>query len=339
MLSWPAGAVVTVSQLALRLGANIKVASTATQLKTIASPREARNTDLTFRLIGDGSRLWDSASEAAAVLTSPPRQDNRDMVVADVSLALARAMHWLPVRRNALGLGVSGHHRIHETARISPHASVDERVQVGEATIIEAGAVIDGEVSIGSFCRIGATTVIRSGTQIGNRVSVGAGCSIGEDGFAYVREGVNWMRVPCFGGVRIGDDTALLAHVVIHAGVFSDTQIGSRCALDSQVLMGHDSHVGDDTAIAGQSALAGASTIGQSCRIGGKVGIGEGVRIADGVTVTAMSMVNRSIECENASYSSGWPAERSTRWWRRVSGFTKSGRVPADRLMGTPPKR
>ena len=118
-------------------------------------------------------------------------------------------------------------------------------------------------------------------------------------------------------------DNAILAHVVIHAAVLGNTVIAQGCILDSQVLIGHDSVIGAGSAIAGQAAIAGAARIGRNCRIGGKVGVGEGVQIADGVTVTAMSMVTRSIKEASARYSSGWPAEPSPTWWRRVAQFRR----------------
>ena len=118
-------------------------------------------------------------------------------------------------------------------------------------------------------------------------------------------------------------DNAILAHVVIHAAVLGNTVIARECILDSQVLIGHDPVIGAGRAIAGQAAIAGAARIGRNCRIGGKVGVGEGVQIADGVTVTATSMVTRSIKEASARYSSGWPAEPSPTWWRRVAQFRR----------------
>ncbi len=127
--------------------------------------------------------------------------------------------------------------------------------------------------------------------------------------------------------MQIGDDVTILAQVVVHGGVFGDTMIENGCALDSQVLIGHDSRIGEHTAVAGQTAVAGAANIGRHCLIGGKVGIGEGIVIANRVTITAMSMVTRSIEVDGSRHSSGWPAENSSRWWRRVANIRRvSGR-------------
>jgi UDP-3-O-[3-hydroxymyristoyl] glucosamine N-acyltransferase len=207
---------------------------------------------------------------------------------------------------------------------------VADGVAIGQGSEIAAGAVIERGVRIGAFCRVGPAATIGGFAVVGNRVSLGAGCAVGGDGFAFVRDGRAWLRVPVFGSVTIGDDAVLLDHVVVHAGVFTDTVIGRGCALDSHVLIGHDARVGDDTAIAGHSALAGAARVGSGCRIGGKAGVGEGVQIADDVTVTAMSMVSRSIDEPGARYSAAWPAEPSALWWRRVAGWRRMfGRTTA----------
>ena len=183
--------------------------------------------------------------------------------------------------------------------------------------------VLGDGVTIGAHCRIEAGTVVGGEAMIGNRVCIGAASSIGTGGFAFLRDGATWCAMPGFGSVSIADDVTILAHVVIHAGVLGNTVIAQGCILDSQVLIGHDSVIGAGSAIAGHAAIAGAARIGRNCRIGGKVGVGEGVQIADGVTVTAMSMVTRSIKEASARYSSGWPAEPSPTWWRRVAQFRR----------------
>lgn len=80
-------------------------------------------------------------------------------------------------------------------------------------------------------------------------------------------------------------------------------------------MIGHDSAIGAHDAIAGQAATAGA------VRVARKAGIGKGVHSANGVMVTAVTMATRSIKEAGARYSSGWPAEPSLTWWRRVAQF------------------
>ncbi len=307
------------SELAARLGARVENAGADVLLNSLAMADIAGPDELSF-LPATRSR---PAESAGAVLVSAAQDFRNALVVDDVLLACARSCTWLPVRRT----GAARRQRISSlaaSATIAPEAYLGMGVEVGEDTVIERGVVLDDGVSVGAHCHIEMGTVIRGEATIGNRVRIGAGSCIGSEGFAFVRDGPAWCAMPSFGSVCIADDVTMMAQVVIHAGVLGDTVIAQACILDSQVLIGHDSMVGAHSAIAGQTAVAGAARIGRGCRIGGKVGIGEGVEIADGVTITAMSMVTRSIATVGARYSSGWPAEPSATWWRRVADFRRT---------------
>jgi UDP-3-O-[3-hydroxymyristoyl] glucosamine N-acyltransferase len=50
--------------------------------------------------------------------------------------------------------------------------------------------------------------------------------------------------MPSLDSVVIGDGVTVFAHVVVYAGVLGDTVIRQACALDSHVLIGHDSVIG-----------------------------------------------------------------------------------------------
>jgi UDP-3-O-[3-hydroxymyristoyl] glucosamine N-acyltransferase len=299
-------------------------------LSGMATPGAAGAEDLTVwrsvqgGALGAGACLVERAAarQAAGAICA--------IVVAEPLVAWARAAHWLPVRlqRAPVARGTPAHAR---SARIAPSAVVAEDASIGDACEIAAGASIGPAVVLGDHVRIESGARIGGRVRIGNRVRIGPGCVIGEDGFALVRDGTAWLRMPCCGGVVIGDDALLLGGTIVHAGVFGDTRIGAGVALDSQVLIGHDASVGDGTVISGHSAVAGAAVVGARCVIGAKVGIGEGIQIAAGVTITAMSMVTRSIATNGARYSSGWPAEPSGAWWRRVSRLRRLSRPRAPR--------
>ena len=307
------------SELAARLGASLENLREDLLLTGVAMPDDAGPQELTFISTTHSPRTL----AAGAALVSQRFAVDNALMVDDVMLACARACAWLPARRRTAARRARPT-SLAASARIAATAHVGAGVEVGEASVVEAGVVLDDGVTIGAHCHIEAGAVIRGEASIGNRVRIGAGTCIGSVGFAYLRDGTSWQAMPSFGSVRIDDDVDVLARAVVHAGVLGDTLIASGCILDSQVLIGHDSMIGAHSAIAGQTAVAGASRIGRDCRIGGMVGIGEGVQIADGVTVTAMSMVSRSIHTAGARYSSGWPAEASATWWRRVANFRRT---------------
>lgn len=309
------------SELAGRLGARLSNAEGGVPLARIALPGSAQPQDLCF--LAPGARAPVEQRCGAWLAAADFGQPNT-LVATDVVLACARAASWLAPRRSAAHRAARAT-EIAATARIAPGVVIGAGVHIGEHACIAQHVVIEDGVTIGAFSEVGVGSVLRNHVSIGNRVRIGSHCAIGEEGLAYLRDGQAWRAMPAFGSVEIGDDVVLLAHTVVQAGVLGDTVIAHGCVLDSQVLIGHDSVVGAHTAIAGQTAVAGAARIGRGCRIGGKVGIGEGVIIAEGVTVTAMSMVSRSLERAHAHYSSGWPAEPSRRWWRRVAWLRRSG--------------
>ena len=307
------------SELAARLGVRVENAVDDVLLESMALAEMAGAQELSFI----PTARVQAAPLAGAVLVNVGAGIRNALVVDDVLLACARSSAWLPVRRTGAARRLRPR-SLADSASIAASAHVGSGVVVGEGTVIESGVFLDDGVSVGAYCYIESGAVLRCEATLANRVRVGAGSCVGSEGFAFLRDGPTWCAMPGFGSVRIADDVSVAAQVVIHAGVLGDTVIEQGCILDSQVLIGHDSMVGAHSAIAGQSALAGAARIGRGCRIGGKVGIGEGVEIADGVTITAMSMVTRSITSAGARYSSGWPAESSIAWWRRVADFRRT---------------
>lgn len=310
---------IRLSELVARLGARVENAADDVVLDGMAMADTAGAQELSFV---PAPRVLRTHA-AGAVLVIAARDYRNAVVVEDVLLACARSSAWLPIRRAgaARRLRVTS---VAGSACIASDAHLGAGVEVGEASVIESGVFLDDGVSVGAYCHIQAGTAIRGEATIGNRVRIGAASTIGGEGFAFLRDGHVWCAMPAFGSVSIGDDVSILSQVVIHAGVLGDTVIERGCILDSQVLIGHDSVIGAHSAIAGQAAVAGAARIGRACRIGGKVGIGEGVEIADRVTITAMSMVTHSIVKAGARYSSGWPAEASATWWRRVADFRRT---------------
>ena len=221
---------------------------------------------------------------------------------------------------------------IHESASIDPTASV------GEGASIAANVVIDANAVVGANCTIGANTVIGAGSRIGDdsllypnvTIYPGVNCGsnaiihsqvvIGSDGFGFARDGDRQVKIAQLGGVQIGEDVEIGAGTTIDRGALEDTIIGNGVKIDNQVQIAHNVRVGDNTVICGCSAIAGSSTIGKNCIIAGAVGIINHITIVDNVTVTAMSLVNRSIR-EKGIYSSGTGLSETAKWKKNIVHF------------------
>ena len=314
----------SLSDLARRIGATLTGAPTDALVAKLSRPEWAGERDISFlpdaRFVGSLRN-----TSALGVIVAPALVDSltsaNALVVDDVMLSCARLANWLPVRCRADGEWTQT--EVHPRTQVAASATLGSGVSIGEGTGVAAGVVVFDGARIGAYCSLGPGSVIMASAQLGNRVRVGPGAIVGEEGYAFLRDGRHWLRAPSFGGMIIGGDVEIGAAGVICRGVLTDTELEQGSKLDSHVLIGHDSRVGRGSMIAGHSAIAGAATIGSGCVIGGKVGIGEGVRIADGVTVTAMSMVTKSLLAPHGRFSSGWPAEISAQWWRRVGKLRK----------------
>jgi UDP-3-O-[3-hydroxymyristoyl] glucosamine N-acyltransferase len=218
-------------------------------------------------------------------------------------------------------------------ATVSASARVAESASVAANAVIEAGAVIGHGAVISAGCYIGENSTVASNSKLYPNVSVyhnvriGSDCVlhsgvvIGADGFGFAPSVNGWQRIAQVGSVVIGDRVSIGANTTVDRGAIEDTVIGDDVIIDNQVQIAHNVIIGDKTAIAGASAIAGSTKIGRRCVIAGGVGIVGHIVIADEVTVTARTLVTKSI-IEKGSYSAGTPM-MPTRDWRKAASVFK----------------
>ncbi|MCB1561017.1 MAG: UDP-3-O-(3-hydroxymyristoyl)glucosamine N-acyltransferase [Xanthomonadales bacterium] len=228
----------------------------------------------------------------------------------------------------------AGRHRsavIADDAVIDPGAHIGAHVSIGARSRVEHGAVIGPGCVIGEDCVVGRDSRLVSRVSLVCRVRIGArvivhpGAVLGADGFGLAMHEGRWIKVPQQGGVVIGDDCEIGANTCIDRGALDDTVLGEDVRLDNQIQIGHNVAIGAHTAMAGCCAVAGSAKIGSYCLIAGGVGVAGHIEIADRVTVTAMSLVTRSIR-EPGTYSSGTPLMRNAQWRRSAVGFKRLAR-------------
>ncbi|MGH8624043.1 MAG: UDP-3-O-(3-hydroxymyristoyl)glucosamine N-acyltransferase [Gammaproteobacteria bacterium] len=223
---------------------------------------------------------------------------------------------------------------IHPTAWVSPRASIDAHAFIAARAVVEEdallgyrtwvgpGAVIGRSARIGDYTRVLANVTICHHAVVGRRCIIQPGAVIGAEGFTYAREGGRWLRIPHFGGVYLGDDVDIGAASTVDRGSFKDTVIEEGVKLDNLIQIGHNVRIGAHTAIAGCVGIAGGANIGKRCMIGGGAGIAGHLVIGDDITITAMSMVTKSIRAAG-TYSSGWPATENRQWKKRVARLNR----------------
>jgi UDP-3-O-[3-hydroxymyristoyl] glucosamine N-acyltransferase len=108
------------------------------------------------------------------------------------------------------------------------------------------------------------------------------------------------------------------ANTCIDRGALQDTVIEDGVKLDNLIQIAHNVRIGKHTAIAGCAAIAGSATIGAYCMIGGRAGILGHLTIADHVSISATSLVTRSI-LKPGHYTGVFPIDDNANWEKNAA--------------------
>lgn len=223
---------------------------------------------------------------------------------------------------------------IHASASIAPDARLGEQVNVGAEAVIASGCELGDGVSIGPGCvvnencsigagsRLAANVTLCDGARLGQRVLVHPGAVIGADGFGIARAADRWEKVPQLGSVVIGDDCEIGANTCIDRGAIGNTVLEEDVRIDNLCQIGHNCHIGAHTAMAAFTGIAGSTRVGKNCLFAGRSGAHGHIEIADGVTVSAMTMVKKSIDEPGTVWAGGVPAQ-PIKDWQRILGHLK----------------
>ena len=226
--------------------------------------------------------------------------------------------------------GVSAKAEVHDSATIgkdasiAPFAVVESGASIGDGAVIGANAYIGKDCQVGEQTRISPNVVLYHGVKIGARCIVHAGVVIGADGFGFVADDNEQIKIPHKGGASIGDNVEIGANTCIDRGTLDDTVIADGAKIDNLVQIGHNVKVGRGTVICGCVGIAGSATIGEFCVIGGAADINGHLTIGDNAIIGGSSAVVRDIAA-GETVSSVWPAVAASKWrrylakWRRDS--------------------
>ena len=223
---------------------------------------------------------------------------------------------------------------ISASAYVGTNVLLSDDVTVGPHVIVEDGAEISKGVSLRSRCfvgkkvKIGRNTVVHAGAlildecEIGNNCVIHSGAVVGGDGFGYVQEENEWIKVRQVGRVIINDACEIGCNTTIDRGSIDNTIIGHGVKIDNQVQIGHNCNIGDNTIIAGCVGIAGSVDIGQNCRIGGAAMFTGHLSVCDNVDVSAGSLVSKSI-LRPGRYTSVYPLSEHADWKRNAAAIRK----------------
>ncbi|PMQ01849.1 MAG: UDP-3-O-(3-hydroxymyristoyl)glucosamine N-acyltransferase [Dictyoglomus sp. NZ13-RE01] len=196
--------------------------------------------------------------------------------------------------------------KIGKDVGIGAYTVIGNNVIIGDNTKIYPHVTIGNDVIIGSNVTIYPNVSIYDHCIIGNNVIIHSGSVIGSDGFGYVWDGNNHVKIPHIGKVIIEDDVEIGANCTIDRGTIDETVIGKGTKIDNLVTIAHNVKIGENCIIVGQSGVAGSSSIGNNVIIAGQSGVSDHVKVGNNVVILARTGVTKDIP-DNLVVS-GFPA-------------------------------
>lgn len=276
--------------------------------------KEAREGDITF-LANPKYIPFIEKSNASAIITSRDidtavkpiiRTENPSLAfVKVVSLfSPARAIHPQGVHPTAvLGRDVC----LGKGAAVGPYAVLQEKVFVGDNSVIHSGCFIGNNTRIGNGTVIYPNVSIREYVAIGNRVVIHSGTVIGSDGFGFVNVQGIYQRIPQTGTVIIEDDVEIGANVAIDRARFDKTVIGKGTKIDNLAHIAHNVVIGENSIIVAQVGISGSTAVGKGVTLAGQAGLVGHITVGDGAVVAAQAGVTKSVPPK--AFVSGYPAK------------------------------
>jgi UDP-3-O-[3-hydroxymyristoyl] glucosamine N-acyltransferase len=322
----------TLAEIARRLGGEV-LGDGDIALAGVGTIEGARAGQITF-LANPKYRGKLKDTQAGAVILGVAERDatDRPRIVAPNPYAYFARVAQLFAPAPAYAPGVHASSVVHEGAQVAASASVAEFVSIGRGAVIGENTRIGPGCHIGEGAHIGADTrlearvTIYPGCRLGERCIVHSGVVVGADGFGFAPDKGAWVKIPQTGRVLVGDDVEIGANTTIDRGALDDTVIGNGVKLDNQIQVGHNVVIGDHTVMAGCVGIAGSARIGKNCMVGGGAIILGHLEVADRCTISAMTLITKSITSPG-TYTSVMPFMPHDDWLRNASQLRRLGRL------------
>ena len=148
--------------------------------------------------------------------------------------------------------------------QIHPTAVVDSKARLPTNGVIGPYCVVEDDVELGEGTRLDAHVVAHRGVRLGRNCHVHAGVVLGHTPMLRERNTVRSF-------VEVGDGTVFFPHVTVERGhgEGETTRIGNDCFIMTEVHVGHNSVLGQQVTLASGVALGGFSVDEDYAFVGG----------------------------------------------------------------------
>ena len=171
------------------------------------------------------------------------------------------------------------------------------------SAIIEPGAKLADNVTIGPFSYIGSEVTLHSGVEIKSHVVLKGKTEIGQETKIYPFSVIGEIPQDLkFCGektcLKIGKRNQIRENVTINTGTEGGgglTSVGNDCLFMTGSHVAHDVEINNNVIIANCGAVAGHCVIEDDVIIGGLSGIHQFVRVGRGAIIGAVTMVTNDV--------------------------------------------
>ncbi|HUG07108.1 MAG TPA: UDP-3-O-(3-hydroxymyristoyl)glucosamine N-acyltransferase [Candidatus Limnocylindria bacterium] len=182
---------------------------------------------------------------------------------------------------------------------VDPSARVHERAFVASRSVrIGARVVVEPHATILERVTIGDDTIVRAGAVLGSEGFEFKGPAMRQGRAARAERdyGGNNVAVPHAGSVEIGARVEIQANSTVDRSLFRlSTRIGDDTKVDNLVHVAHSVRIGARCLIAAGATIAGSVVIGDEVWIGPHAVISSGIRLGDRSAVVIGSTITKDV--------------------------------------------
>lgn len=174
---------------------------------------------------------------------------------------------------------------------------------IHKTAIIEEGAIIGNNVSIGAFSYIGSKVTIGDNTNIATHAVIEGNTTIGKNNRIFSHSAIGTIPQDLkYDGedtqLIIGDNNSIREFTLLNPGTIGGggvTRMGNNNLLMGYVHLGHDVIMGDNCILANAATLGGHVELGNNVVIGGLTPIHQFVHLGDFAMIAGASAVTQDI--------------------------------------------